>query len=356
MIRRLLLPITILSLLAGCSSAPWHKAPNIQTQYVVQESIPPQQLPIQEEIPTQVTEKPLVEENTSVKQIQKPSNINKTEPIKKDPLETPSPKIKKEQKIIINEEGRLAHPYFYAKPANNIKAEKPKWFGENLKFKISWSFITAGEANLITSKIVEADAQYAYMIEAYAQSYSVIDTLFKVRDINASWVSLDGKRSLGYWQSVREGKYARDEWLTFDYTDASYTINKQDRHGKITQTENTFKGDSVFDMLSALYYVRMQPLPLKGELFFDIVNRSAQYPLKVIVHGRETVKVKAGKFDCIVVEPMISGEGIFVSKGKSLKVWLTDDEYKMPVKMSVEVFIGSVKAELVSYSRDEAAI
>ena len=85
--------------------------------------------------------------------------------------------------------------------------------------------------------------------------------------------------------------------------------------------------------------------------YFDIVNRAEQYPLKVVVLGKEKVKVKAGKFNCIVVEPMISGEGIFVSKGKSLKVWLTDDEYKLPVKMAVEVFIGSVKAELTEYSR-----
>ena len=71
----------------------------------------------------------------------------------------------------------------------------------------------------------------------------------------------------------------------------------------------------------------------------------------MIVHGKDTVKTKAGTFKCIVVEPMISGEGIFVSKGKSLKVWLTDDEFRMPVKMTVEVFIGSVKAELDSYKR-----
>ena len=86
-------------------------------------------------------------------------------------------------------------------------------------------------------------------------------------------------------------------------------------------------------------------------IYFDIVNVNKQYPLKVVVHGKERVKTKAGTFDCIIVEPMISGESIFVVKGKSLKVWLTDDEYRLPVKMEVEVFIGSVKAELYSYKK-----
>ena len=88
------------------------------------------------------------------------------------------------------------------------------------------------------------------------------------------------------------------------------------------------------------------------DVVFDIINREKQYPLVVKVLGKETVKTDAGKFNCWVVEPQFRGEGIFVAKGKSLKVWLTDDEYRMPVKMSVEVFIGSVYAELLEYQRN----
>ncbi|MDR0952680.1 MAG: DUF3108 domain-containing protein [Elusimicrobiota bacterium] len=271
------------------------------------------------------------------------------------PTQTPEEEKKEEAKAqddIINDDGRLTHPWYYAPQITNYQGKTPKWFGETLKFKIGWSFVTAGEAILSTPKIVNIENQPAFQVEAQAKSYAVIDKIFKVRDINVSWVAADLKRSLGYWQSVREGKYARDEWLTFDYKTHTFINHKQDRHGNIeTQPAASFKGNEIFDILSALYFVRSQELPLKGEVYFDIVNRTKQYPLKVIVHGKETVKVKAGKFDCILVEPLFSGEGIFVSKGKSLKVWLTDDEYKMPVRMSVEVMVGSVYGELVEYTR-----
>ena len=88
------------------------------------------------------------------------------------------------------------------------------------------------------------------------------------------------------------------------------------------------------------------------DVVFDIVNREKQYPLVVKVLGKETVKTDAGKFNCWVVEPQFRGEGLFIAKGKSLKVWLTDDEYRMPVKMEAEVFIGSVYAELLAYQRN----
>jgi len=258
-----------------------------------------------------------------------------------------------DREIYFGEDKRLLHPWLKAKevPAKEVKTVP--WFGEKLKFKISWAFITAGEAEMNFDKIVDINGQKAYKAETIAKSYSAIDAVFKVRDNNVSWLSADSLRSLGYWQSVREGKYARDEWVEFNYAKNDFKTYKQDKNGQITTWENNFRGASIYDMLSSLYYVRTRRLPLKTTVFFDIVNRNRQYPLKVEVLRRETVKVKAGEFKCIVVEPMISGEGIFVSKGKSLKVWLTDDEYKMPVKMTVEVFIGNVSAELAEYSREK---
>lgn len=108
----------------------------------------------------------------------------------------------------------------------------------------------------------------------------------------------------------------------------------------------------VVDMLTSLYFVRAQKLEVGKNVVFDIINREEQFPLIVKVLKKETVKTAAGKFNCIVVEPQFRGEGIFVAKGKSLKVWLTDDKYKMPVKMEAEVFIGSVSAELLEYKRN----
>lgn len=255
--------------------------------------------------------------------------------------------------ILKTEDGRLTSPFYFsedAKPEQTRNLKKPVWLGETLKYNVGWSFIVAGTATLTTGRIVDNNGVLAYELRADAKSHSIIDAVFKVRDINISWLDVNSLKSLGYWQSVREGKYARDEWLILDYNSHTYNNHKQDKQGNVKTQQLTFTGDSVLDMLSSLYYVRLQPLPEKGVVYFDIINRKQQYPLKVTVLGKKKVKVKAGEFNCIVVEPQFSGEGIFISKGKSLKVWLTDDERRLPVKMAAEVFIGSVTAELAEYS------
>lgn len=249
---------------------------------------------------------------------------------------------------LISLDGRHLNP-FISLPASAHEQTAP-WKNEQLKYGVYYSFVRAGTAYIKNQGLVELEGRPAYLIQTSAFSASVIDTVFKVRDINYSWIDATDFYSRGYSQSLREGKYQRDEWVVFDYKNNTYwgEVKKKGElrsfTGSVTQ--------QVLDILSALYYVRVQPLALGQNIIFDIINREEQYPLVVKVLKRETIKTAAGKFKCIVVEPQFRGEGIFVSKGKSLKVWLTDDKYKMPVKMKTEVFIGSVSAELLEYKRN----
>lgn len=253
---------------------------------------------------------------------------------------------------VINTEGRMLNPYAALVPDPTAKQTAP-WAYEQLKYGLYYSFVKAGTAYIHNLGLVDIDGHPAYVFQTTAFSASVIDAVFKVRDINQSWLDATDFYSYGYGQSVREGNYVRDEWLKFNYPAKKYEglIRKKEEPHEISGPLDI----KVVDMLSSLYYVRGHDLQVGTDVVFDIVNREKQYPLVVKVLKKEKVKVAAGKFNCIVVEPQFRGEGIFISKGKSLKVWLTDDEYRMPVKMKVEVFIGSVSAELLEYQRQAPA-
>lgn len=246
---------------------------------------------------------------------------------------------------------RQMHPFLFetvkqAHPANS----NVKWAGEEMEFSIKYSFVHVGTAYIKHKGVVETGFGSAYVIETTADSAAVIDAFFKVRDINYSFISTSDYRSLGYSQSIREGGYMRDEWLTFDKEGGVVFGLMRKKDGKDRLINGAVSGP-VQDMLSTLYYIRGHDFSKDADLIFDVTNRDTTYPLIVKVLKRETVKTKAGKFKCIKIEPRFRGEGIFIQKGKSLQIWLTDDEYKMPVKMKTQVAIGSVSAELVAYKR-----
>lgn len=264
-------------------------------------------------------------------------------------LEKPAsdvPAFKDEE--IISLKGRHVSPMAY-EPVTQTPTAAP-WSGEELKYGVYYSFVKAGTAYIKNRGLTTVNGRQAYLIQTTAFSASVIDKVFKVRDINYSWIDATDFYSLGYTQSLREGSYVRDEWVNFDYPNQRYygEVKKKKEPREISGDLPT----PVLDILSALYYVRTHDLQVGQDIVFDIVNREETYPLVVKVLKKDKIKTPAGKFDCVVVEPQFRGEGIFVSKGKSLKVWLTDDAYKMPVKMQTEVFIGSVSAELLEYKRN----
>ena len=67
------------------------------------------------------------------------------------------------------------------------------------------------------------------------------------------------------------------------------------------------------------------------------------------MYKREVIETDAGNFVCFLVEPLLKGEGIFKQKGR-LKVWLTDDKFKIPVQMTSEVVVGHITTELEEIS------
>jgi len=78
--------------------------------------------------------------------------------------------------------------------------------------------------------------------------------------------------------------------------------------------------------------------------FFD----RESHELVVRVLGRQQIEVKAGTFKTIVVEPVIKSGSLFKFEGKLL-LWLSDDERRVPVKVSTKIPIGTIDAELTGY-------
>jgi hypothetical protein len=369
MSRISLLFVLFVSFLTGaCASKQPQETPSLVITQQTQELSPSQ--PEAASLDTPVLAEPKAEQKTEQKTTVKPATSHE----KGDsssvsvPAEIPDPEILvkkarakqtlssaepdkpsfKDEEVLPLEDRRLS-PFAY-EPVSDEEQPQTPWKNEELKYGLYYSFIKAGTAYIKNRGITNLNGKKAFLIQTTAFSAPVIDAVYKVRDVNLSWLDAKNFYSLGYAQSLREGSYKRDEWLTFDYDkNVYYGEVQKKKEPRVIFGELPIK---VLDMLTSLYYVRSQKLEVGKDIVFDIVNREKQYPLVVKVLGKETIKTEAGKFNCIKVEPMFRGEGIFVSKGKSLQVWLTDDEYKMPVKMEVEVFIGSVYAELLEYKRN----
>ncbi len=214
--------------------------------------------------------------------------------------------------------------------------------GERLTYDVGYKFISAGTAVFDIAKEHEyINGRPCYKITFLTVSHKSLDFIYKVRDTYRSYVDVDGIFPWRFTQQIRERNYSKDYSAEFDQ------INK-----KAITTEGTFDTpEFVHDMVSAFYFVRATDLSqakrghvIKLQNFVD----GKSHPLDVHILGRERIEVTAGVFDCIVVEPRIAEGSPFSFQGK-LVMWLSDDERKIPIKVSTKIPIGSIDAELKHY-------
>jgi len=216
--------------------------------------------------------------------------------------------------------------------------------GERLVFSVGYGPIKAGTAVMEIPEIVKLNGRRCYHIVSTAKSNKFFSVFFKVEDKVESFMDIHALFSLRYDKHLREGKFKADVSMIFD----------QENHLAIYNSgRDTFEvAEYTQDVLSAFYFVRTQELTVGKSIFVDNHTDKKNYPLEVKVLRKERVKVEAGEFDCVVVEPILQTPGIFKQKG-SLTIWLTDDEVKMPVLMKSKVIIGSISTELISYKLGE---
>jgi hypothetical protein len=214
--------------------------------------------------------------------------------------------------------------------------------GEKLTFDINYGFVTAGEAIMSVNGYKYLNGRKAYEINTYASSTETFDKVFKVRDKYSTFLDVVGIYPHRFEQRVREGKYSKDYHAFFDHEEKKAEASDGNKYSIPRY---------VHDILSAFYYVRTIDLTKyrKGQkIQLQNFYNGKVHPLDVLVLGRQKIEVDAGKFDCIVLEPLVVEGGLFKNEG-SIKVWLTNDENKIPVKMSTKVVVGNIDVVLTKY-------
>ncbi len=212
--------------------------------------------------------------------------------------------------------------------------------GERLEFSVKYGMLPAGTAVMKIPEIIDYEGHPSFRIISTARSNNVVSVFYKVRDSVETIVDYDGIFPRKFHKRLREGGYKADKTTLFD----------QRVHLAIAGNDTIPTYAFVQDALSSLYFIRTRELTPGNEILIDNHTDKKNYPLKIIVCRKETVKVPAGSFDCVVVEPVMRAEGIFKAKGR-IWIWLTDDQFKLPVKMQTEVFfLGSITAQLKKFT------
>ena len=217
---------------------------------------------------------------------------------------------------------------------------------ERFRYDLSWSGgIKLGEIDLRITPI--AGIEDAYEIQAVITTRdSIFDHLYPVHDVHLTKVRGDRRLPYSYERWQREGY--------------SYTAHRLTRYDQQTGVVHYQKeGDKpvvykvsgpVYNEFASFLISRLMPMH-PGEAFLvPTFADDRRVEVKVKVLGRQHfAKTVLGPVEAVKVTPILKFKGLYDKKGKTV-VWYTDDECRVPIKITSELMIGSITSTLVSYS------
>ena len=218
--------------------------------------------------------------------------------------------------------------------------------GEWLKYRMSYSnFLNAGYAELSLKKTTKKGVAL-YHAKGIGKTTGVIGWFFKVRDRYESYFTRTEVSPVHFVRRVNEGGHIIERDIYFDRKEHTARIKN---HKK--KTEKTMAVSDVQDMISAVYKLRNEDLcsmkvggDIAMKLFFDYES----FDFKMRYLGKEVIKTKFGKVNCLKFRPIVQAGRVFKEK-ESVTIWISDDKNKIPLKVKASLAVGSLRADLDAF-------
>ncbi|MGH7679536.1 MAG: DUF3108 domain-containing protein [Gemmatimonadaceae bacterium] len=161
---------------------------------------------------------------------------------------------------------------------------------------------------------------------------------FKVTDVYESWFDPNSLVSLRYHQDIDQGTYERNR---------TYEIFPERGVYVDAQKQELPTVEKPLDDGAFLYFLRTIPLEVGKTYTWNRYFKPDRNPVTVTVVRRERIRVPAGEFDAIVLQPKIKAKGIFAETANA-EVWIADDDTRMMLQMKTRLPFGAVQFQLRS--------
>jgi hypothetical protein len=216
-------------------------------------------------------------------------------------------------------------------------------FGEKLTYRVHYGLLNGGNFDFaVGDQPHMIGDRSTYYLRVFGKSTGMVDLMFGVKDEFESYMDVDALLPWQATKKVKEGDYKDSDFIIFDHKHRKANSKK----GTTDIPENTH------DIISAIYYARTTDMSHAkvGDVFpinFFLDNKNYEFRFKFL--GREVIETEAGKFAALKIRPQVV-EGRVFKDSEAITMWVTDDENHIPLRAQSEIWVGSLKADLVKMS------
>ena len=236
------------------------------------------------------------------------------------------------------------------------KLNNPDFLGEQLNYQMEYLNLNVASLIFFISDTNQVNNRPTYHLTVTAKSTRTAGLLFKIDNIYHTYFNAVNFLPVKSIKKINQKNVQYDLIINFDF---------QKFRASIGDSISWSLPDSCFDYFSMLYFIRSQPLIAGDTLRFYLDSEYLISKVQaVVLSDSEVLKVPCGKFKTIKVQtkfqPVDKKErpwktdiitNRLAKPGSELTFWFSDDEFRLPLKVSYYQSLAKTKIILNSYLR-----
>jgi len=228
--------------------------------------------------------------------------------------------------------------------------------GEVLEYRVSFGFIGIGDAKMVIDQDVrQINDRAAYKVDVYGKTTGMVDWVARVDDHWGAYIDTVALLPHMSYRNISEGNYRKNEITRFDHENGIISNQTFDQASGAYKPPKTYtsKTDQVRDMLAGYLYLRTVDFSQmeRGDSFtIHGFLEDTFYEMNMIFDGYDRIKTRAGKFRAIQLIPVMPEGGVFDGK-RSVKLWISNDQNKIPLRIEAKMFVGNTTLEISRFDR-----
>ncbi len=213
-------------------------------------------------------------------------------------------------------------------------------------YKFGWSALSAATADFDFSKTTRGDLR----LVVDAKTVGAVRALWRMDARHEALCRAVTLRPISLMQT--ELYKSKSKFTRADFDAEGVSCLRESRPADKTPPKiKRFECPDVFDLHTALLFVRSQCLEPGERYCFVVYPGSAAYLSDVDVVGREKLKVAGRSYDCVKLEIHLREikKDLTLAphrKFRRASAWVSDDRDRLLLRVQAEIFVGSVWAEM----------
>jgi hypothetical protein len=216
--------------------------------------------------------------------------------------------------------------------------------GEKLTYSGRWGVIPAGSVTLevLPQETIAGVALYHFAMTT--KTSPAVDFLYKIRERQDSYVDMASNHSFLYTK-ITKSKHPSDTIINFDWNKLEVTRSD---FGQKSPPIKIMPGS--IDPLALLYMLRLQEIKENSVIQIPVTNGKTNFMVDATVGNNELIAINGKSYQTFVITPDMEKLESVVEKNKNpkLKIWLSADPSRIPVRIQSSIGIVSFIFELVA--------